>query len=111
MSDYSLKSTDFFIPSIKTNSNAVLVGSYSTVTLYDYSSAEYDVFGFLEYSGFYAVPEWDTVTNVTGEISGRISSYNYSKHKTIFGYFLPDIFDMIPDELWLFIILGLVLEY
>jgi len=50
------------------------------------------------------------ITNSTNNISSQISSYNYTTSKTVFNFFLPAIFNMLPAKLWLIIILGWLLE-
>jgi len=50
------------------------------------------------------------IHNISSNISGSIVSYNYTKSKSVYSYFLPAIFNMIPAKLWGLIILGFALE-
>ncbi len=50
------------------------------------------------------------INNGTTQISSQISSYNYSKSKSVYTYFLIPIINMIPAKLWGLIILGWALE-
>jgi len=52
----------------------------------------------------------NNASNISDNISGQISSYNYTISKSVYTIFFPAIFNMIPTKIWLVIILGWALE-
>lgn len=48
--NYSIKSTNYYISAIRNTWSAISLGIFSTVTMYDYLSAKYDIFNFIEFA-------------------------------------------------------------
>ncbi len=50
------------------------------------------------------------INKAVNDTGGIITTYNYTASKSIFDYFIPPIFSMMPAELWGLVILGWSLE-
>lgn len=76
----------------------------------NYSSYNGSGMGNLNDFGNVSTNNINNINNNTISVSNQISSYDYSTSKSVFGYFLPAIFNMIPPKLWGIIILGWAME-
>jgi len=75
LSNYSVASTDYYVSSVKHVSNAIALGGYSTIALYDYSTTVYDTFNFAESGILVEVTQPAQITYTTKTIESTQSTY------------------------------------